>query len=69
MYKRQQRISVVFVIANDGTIKSAKARAPHPALEAEAIRVVESLPKMTPGKYNGKNVNVPYSLPIIFQVQ
>ena len=67
--KGKQRISVVFVIANDGTIKSAKARAPHPALEAEAIRVVESLPKMTPGKYNGKNVNVPYSLPIIFQVQ
>ena len=64
----RQRINVIFKIDNQGNIVDVKSRAPHPALEAEAIRVVKSLPKMIPGKQKGKAVNVPYSLPIIFQV-
>ncbi len=67
--KGKQRITVVFVIAADGSIKDAKARASHPVLEAEAIRVINALPKMIPGKFQGVIVNVPYSLPIIFQIQ
>ncbi|MGA9324525.1 MAG: energy transducer TonB, partial [Salegentibacter sp.] len=35
----------------------------------EAARVINSLPKMQPGKQRGKPVGVMYSLPIIFQVQ
>jgi protein TonB len=46
-----------------------RARAPHPGLEKEATRVIGLLPKMQPGKQRGKAVTVPYSLPIIFQVQ
>jgi protein TonB len=46
-----------------------RARAPHPRLVKEATRVVNLLPKMKPGKQRGKAVVVPYSLPIIFQVQ
>ena len=46
-----------------------RSRAPHPALEAEAIRIISMLPKMQPGVHDGKKVIVPYSLPIIFQVQ
>ena len=38
-------------------------------LEKEAQRVINLLPKMKPGKQRGKAVIVPYSLPIIFQVQ
>lgn len=65
----RQRISVIFKIGKDGKIKDVMARAPHPALEAEAVRIIELLPDFTPGKQRGKAVTVPYSLPILFQVQ
>jgi outer membrane biosynthesis protein TonB len=65
----RQRISVLFKINKEGLIEGVRARAPHPDLEAEAIRVVQNLPKMQPGKQRGKVVTVPYSLPIVFQVQ
>lgn len=64
----RQRITVVFKIGKDGRIDNIKSRAPHPGLEAEAIRVIRSLPQMIPGKHNGEYVIVPYSLPILFQV-
>ncbi|QDO93644.1 blaR1 peptidase M56 family protein [Formosa sediminum] len=65
----RQRISVLFKIDKSGDIKDVKARAPHPELEAEAIRVINKLPKMQPGKQKGKEVTVPYVLPIVFEVQ
>ena len=64
-----QKISVFFKIDKTGEIVDIKARAPHPRLEQEAIRVVGLLPKMQPGKQRGKAVRVPYYLPIKFQVQ
>lgn len=64
-----QKISVFFKIDKTGEIVDVKARAPHPRLEQEAIRVVGMLPKMKPGKQRGKAVRVPYYLPIKFQVQ
>ncbi|MDO1501762.1 energy transducer TonB [Winogradskyella maritima] len=64
----RQRISVFFKVDKEGNITSIGARAPHPALETEAKRVIASLPKMIPGKQRGKAVTVPYSLPILFQV-
>lgn len=67
--KGRQRISVIFKLGKDGKIKDIKARALHPALEAEAIRILELLPEFRPGKQRGKAVTVPYSLPILFQVQ
>ncbi len=66
--KGRQRINVIFKIDKEGHIMGVKSRGPHPALEAEAIRVIKTLPKMIPGKHRGKSVSVPYSLPIIFQV-
>lgn len=65
----RQRISVIFKIDKTGAITGVRARAPHPGLEKEAARVVNMLPKMKPGKQRGKAVTVPYSLPIVFQVQ
>ena len=65
----RQRISVVFKINKEGNIVGVRSRATHPRLEEEAKRVIGLLPKMSPGKHKGKNVIVPYSLPIIFQVQ
>ncbi|MBP0905669.1 M56 family metallopeptidase [Mariniflexile gromovii] len=65
----RQRINVIFKIDKEGNITEVRSRAPHPALEAEAIRVIKTLPKMIPGEQKGKKVTVPYSLPIVFQVQ
>ncbi|MEW4923563.1 energy transducer TonB [Algibacter sp. 2305UL17-15] len=65
----RQRINVIFKIDKTGNIVGIRARAPHPGLEKEAKRVIGLLPKMKPGKQRGKAVTVPYSLPIIFQVQ
>ena len=65
----RQRISVIFKIDKLGDVGGVRARAPHPKLEDEAIRVINLLPKMKPGMQLGKAVIVPYSLPIIFQVQ
>ena len=48
-----KRIFIVFEIDKKGKIVNAKARAPHQGLIDEAIRVVNSLPKMKPGKENG----------------
>lgn len=65
----RQRISVQFKIDNTGNVTDVKARAAHPALEQEAIRVVKALPKMIPGRHKGKKVAVLYALPIIFEVK
>ena len=61
------KINVQFIIDKKGKVKNIQARADYPELEAEAIRVVESLPRMEPGKQKGKNVGVIYSLPISFR--
>lgn len=63
------RINVIFKIDKNGNVTNIMARAPHPGLEKEAKRVIGKLPKMKPGMQRGKAVIVPYSLPIIFQVQ
>ena len=67
--KGVKRIFVSFKIDVNGDVVDVKARAPHPDLEKEAIRVINLLPKMTPGTDKGKQVNVPYSLPITFNIK
>jgi hypothetical protein len=62
------RVIVQFKIDENGNVVDVKSRAPHPKLEEEAKRVINSLPQMTPGEQNGKAVGVMYSLPIVFQV-
>ena len=66
--KGRQRISAIFKIDTEGNVIGVRSRAPHPYLEAEATRVINTLPKMISGEQKGKKVTVPYSLPIIFQV-
>ena len=63
-----QRIFCQFKISKTGEIVDVKARAPHPRLQQEAIRVVSSLPKMRPGMQRNKPVGVLYALPITFRV-
>ncbi len=64
-----QKIFVQFKVNKDGEITDIKARAPHPALEKEAQRVVDKLPKMTPGMQRDTPVSVIYLQPIKFKVQ
>ena len=63
-----KQVFVMFKIDKNGNITDAKARGPHPKLADEAVRVVNSLPKMIPGKQRGENVGVKYSLPIAFKI-
>lgn len=64
-----KRIFVMFKIDKTGEITDVQARAPHVRLQEEAIRVVNLLPKMIPGKQRGRAVGVKYSLPIAFKVE
>ena len=64
-----KRIFVMFKIDKTGNITDVQARAPHKRLQEEAIRVVNLLPEMTPGKQRGRPVGVKYSLPIAFKVE
>ncbi len=66
--KGVNRVHVQFKIDEKGNIVETLSRAVHPKLEEEAKRVINSLPKMQPGKQRGKPVPVIYTLPIVFQV-
>ncbi len=65
----QGRVSVVFTIMKDGSIGNIRMRGPDKNLEAEALRIIKRLPKMTPGKQRGRAVKVPFSIPITFKLQ
>ena len=66
----QGRVLVSFVLNKDGSIVDPKiVRSVDPSLDKEAIRVVSSMPKWTPGRQRGKTVRVKYSLPVTFRLQ
>lgn len=65
----KQRITSIFKINENGDIVFIQSRAARQELIDEANRVIALLPKMKPGKQRGRNVIVPYSIPIIIQVQ
>ena len=57
-----------FVVHSDGSIGEVKVvRSLHPDYDKEAIRVIKSLPKFTPGHQKGQAVAVWYTLPVIFR--
>jgi TonB family protein len=63
----QGRVFITFVIEKDGTITDVRVlRGVANALNEEAIRVVKSMPRWSPGTQRGKPVRVQYNLPIKF---
>jgi len=63
-------VYVIFVVSKTGKIKNVKVKDPvNPAIDAEAIRVVSSMPDWIPGKQNGKSVDVNMQLPIDFKIK
>ena len=64
------RVLVQFIIEKDGSISGTKVvKSVNEALDAEALRVVENMPKWKPGKQNGKDVRVKYTIPITFRLK
>ena len=64
------RVVLQFVVEKDGQIGEVKvARSVDPELDAEALRVVKSMPNFIPGRQDGKPVAVWYTIPISFKLQ
>ena len=64
------RVIVSFVVEKDGSVSNAKVvRSINPALDAEALRVINGMPKWTPGKQNGEATRVKYVVPVNFRLQ
>ena len=65
----QGRVTVSFIVEKDGSISNVKpVLSVHPLLNKEAVRVVESMPKWSPGKQNGKPVRVRFNVPVMFKL-
>lgn len=66
----QGRVICQFVVNKDGSIVDVEVVRPvDPSLDKEAIRVIKSMPKWSPGKQRGKSVRVKYTLPVNFKLQ
>lgn len=64
------RALVQFVIDEEGQLRDAKVvRSIHPSLDAEALRVISSSPKWTPGGDGNKPISVTYLFPVIFTLK
>jgi len=63
-------VTVQFVVNKQGNVVDVKLlRSVDPALDKEAIRVIESSPKWTPGDNRGRPASVLMNLPIKFILQ
>ncbi|MCL3850707.1 MULTISPECIES: energy transducer TonB [Parabacteroides] len=66
----QGRVTCSFVVNRDGSIVDAEViRGVDPSLDKEALRVINSMPKWSPGKQRGKPVRVKYTVPVTFRLQ
>jgi len=65
----QGRVVVQFVVNKDGSITDANVvKSVSPELDAEALRVVQSMPKWIPGEQRGEKVRVQFTLPVQFKL-
>ena len=66
----QGRVIVTFTINEDGSLSDAKiTKSLHEQLDAEALRLVNEMPKWVPARRLGKAVKVKYTLPITFTTE
>ena len=66
---KQGRVVVTFVVGKDGAVNNAKVvRSVDENLDAEALRVINAMPKWQPGKQRGQDVNVKFTLPVTFRL-
>ena len=66
----QGNVIVQFIVNKDGSVGEVKVvRSVDKDLDREAVRVIKSMPKFTPGRQNGEAVNVWYTLPVPFELK
>ena len=66
----QGRVILQFIVDKKGRLSDVKVvKSVEPYLDAEAVRVVKSMPRWNPGMQNGKAVKVRYTLPVTFRLQ
>lgn len=66
----QGRVTASFIVEKDGSVTDIEViRGVDPSLDKEAIRVLSTMPKWTPGKQRGQDVAVKYTVPVTFRLQ
>ena len=66
--KIEGRVFVTFVVEKDGSISNAAVlRGIDKECDAEALRVVSSMPKWNPGQHKGEVVRTQFTIPIIYK--
>lgn len=66
----QGRVICNFVVERDGSITDVQVvRGVDPSLDKEAVRVIQTMPRWTPGKQRGQAVRVRFTLPVVFRLQ
>lgn len=64
------RVIVKFIVEKDGSITNTEIlRGVSPAIDAEAIRLIGTMPQWQPGTQRGNAVRVLYTVPITFSLQ
>ncbi|PLK43525.1 energy transducer TonB [Emticicia sp. TH156] len=64
------KVFLSFIVERDGSITDVKvAKSVGFGCDEEAIRAVKLMPKWIPGKQNGRNVRVNYTIPVIFKLE
>lgn len=66
----QGKVVCSFIINQDGSVTDAEViSGVDPSLDREALRIVNAMPKWTPGTQRGKAVRVKYTMPVTFTLQ
>ena len=66
----QGRVTVQFIVDKEGNVTEPKViRAVDKDLDAEAIRLIGTMPKWKPGMQKGQAVAVKYTLPVMFRLE
>ena len=67
----QGRVQVEYVIGLDGKVTVTRVKGPNGGehIEKEAKRIIEKLPKLSPGKQRNKPVKVRHVVPITFRFE
>ncbi len=68
--KVQGKVIAQFIVEKDGTVSTPTIirDAVNYGASAEVIRVINSMPKWKPGKQDGKEVRVQYTMPFTFKL-
>ena len=66
----QGKVFVSFIVNSDGKVIEPKVtKGVDPALDAEALRLIRSMPNWMPGKIKGTTVRVSFTIPINFVLE